>query len=146
MAKPDPKGGLVIRYDYLWLWEKEEGRQQGAKDRPCAVVVAVPARGDRPLRAVVCGITHRKPRRPDEGIAVPPKVKAYLGLDAEPSWIITSEANMVEWDDPGIVPAKAGDWTYGFLPPALSEKIAAIVLARHDAGALRLTIRATPKT
>ena len=43
MAKPDPQGGLVIRYDYLWVSEEGRGREVGAKVRPCAVVVAIPA-------------------------------------------------------------------------------------------------------
>ena len=142
MAKPDPQGGLVIRYDYLWLWEKEKGHEQGTKDRPCSVVVVVPPKGSKPLPAVVCGITREDPTPPAEGILIPPKVKAHLGLDPTlPSWVITSEANMVEWEDPGIIPNDRGDWSYGFLPQVLADAIAAAVLARHDAGTLRLIPR-----
>jgi hypothetical protein len=141
MAKPDPQGGLVIRYDYLWLWEEERGRRGGAKDRPCAVVVAVPAQGSKPGRAVVCGITHKEPRSPDDGIEVPQGVKRHLKLDADRSWIITSEANMVDWDDPGIIPTPAGDWAYGFVPPVLAEAIRKAVLSRHDGGTLHLLDR-----
>ncbi len=146
MARPDPQGGLVIRYDYLWLWEKEKGREQGSKDRPCAIVVVVPPKGTKPLRAVICGITRDQPERPDEGTLIPPKVKAHLGLDATvPSWAITSEANLVEWNDPGIIPTESGDWSYGFLPPALADTIASAALARHDAGTLKLINRSLPE-
>lgn len=141
MAKPDPQGGLVIRYDYLWLWEKEKNRKQGEKDRPCALVVAVPAQGGRPLRAIVCGITHEEPLGPDEGIEIPPKVKAYLGLDVDRSWVITSEANLVDWDDPGIIPTPSGTWSYGFLPPMLADRITRAVVARYNAGRLDLIPR-----
>lgn len=146
MAKPDPQGGLVIRYDYLWLWEKERGQEQGTKDRPCALVVVVPPRGSRPLRALVCGITRNEPGPPVEGTLIPSRVKAHLGLDpAVPSWEITSEVNLVEWDDPGIVPTEYGEWAYGFLPPALAKAISTAVLARYDAGTLRLIDRSQGK-
>ena len=39
MALPEPKPGLVIRYDYLWSREAAVGRDQG-KDRPACLVAA----------------------------------------------------------------------------------------------------------
>lgn len=39
MARPDPKPGLVIRYDYLWSREAAAGRDQG-KERPTCLVAA----------------------------------------------------------------------------------------------------------
>ena len=101
MTKPTPQGGLVIRYDYLWLAEEREGREEGAKIRPCAIVVAVRAAAADPLRVVVCGITHTRPTDEGEEIGIPPAVKAHLGLDDKESWIVTSEVNLVDWDDPG---------------------------------------------
>ena len=38
---PEPVPGLVIRYSYLWRREHLEGREEGRKDRPCAIVAAV---------------------------------------------------------------------------------------------------------
>jgi hypothetical protein len=32
---------MVIRYSYLWKREHEEGREEGIKDRPCAVIVSL---------------------------------------------------------------------------------------------------------
>jgi len=127
VAKPAPKGGLVIRYDYLWVSEEARGREEGAKTRPCAVVVALP--GTDPIRVIVCGITHRPPDRGDDGIALPLAVKRYLGLDDEPSWVITSEVNIVDWEDPGIIPVEPGSWEYGYLPPSLAEQVRGKVLA-----------------
>jgi len=140
VAKPAPQGGLVIRYDYLWLAEERERREEGAKARPCAIVVAVPAVAADPLRAVVCGITHARPTD-EEGIRIPPAVKAHLGLDAEGSWIITSEVNLIDWDDPGIVPVAPGRWAYGFLPPALAKAVRERIVAQMRRGALPLVDR-----
>ncbi len=140
MAKPAPQGGLVIRYDYLWLDEERAGREEGAKARPCAIVVAVQRVAADPLRTVVCGITHARPTD-DEGIRIPPAVKAHLGLDAEELWIITSEVNLVDWDDPGIVPVAPGKWAYGFLPPALAKAVRERIVAQMRRGILRLVDR-----
>ena len=48
MALPKPVAGLIIRYSYLWYREHLEGRDEGQKDRPCAIV----ARGGRDRTAV----------------------------------------------------------------------------------------------
>ena len=36
---PRPVPGLVVRYSYLWLDEHRRGREEGVKDRPCAIVL-----------------------------------------------------------------------------------------------------------
>jgi hypothetical protein len=38
---PVPQPGLVIRYSYLWEREALEGREEGVKDRPCAIVLVL---------------------------------------------------------------------------------------------------------
>jgi len=38
---PAPELGLVISYAYLWSSEADAGREEGGKDRPCAVVPSV---------------------------------------------------------------------------------------------------------
>jgi hypothetical protein len=140
VAKPEPQGGLVIRYDYLWVAEDRQGREEGAKLRPCAIVVAVQAMAAEPLRVVLCGITHARPTDV-EGIKIPPPVKANLGLDDEDSWIVTSEVNLVDWDDPGIVPVAPGQWAYGFLPPGLAKAVRERIVAQIKGGALPLVDR-----
>ena len=37
---PLPVPGLVIRYSYLWHSEHLAGREEGTKDRPCAIIAA----------------------------------------------------------------------------------------------------------
>ena len=39
MAFLEPVPGLVIRHNYLWQAERARGKDEGAKDRPCAVVL-----------------------------------------------------------------------------------------------------------
>lgn len=120
MKKPDPAQGLVIRYDYLWRDEAARGRQEGAKDRPCAIVVARQGDGSE-THVVLAAITHTPPVNPKGAIEIPQQVKRHLGLDDERSWIIVSELNIVKWEDPGIVPAQKTRWDYGFLPPKLTK-------------------------
>ena len=140
MPLPDPKPGLVIRYDYLWTHEASAGRMQG-KDRP-ACLVAASDDVARPRFVVLLPITHSPPSADTVGIELPAKVKIALGLDDAPSWVIVSEYNVDEWPNAGLsaVPGKAGAFAYGFLPPGLFAhvKAAFLELARKSrAGAVR---------
>ena len=130
MKKPDPAQGLVVRYDYLWGDEAEKGRQEGAKERPCAIVVARTGEG-QDARVWLAPITHTPPTNPKAAIEIPPKVKKHLGLDDDRSWIVTSELNSVAWSDPGIVPATRTRWDYGFLPPKLAQIVTDKVLEQQ---------------
>lgn len=140
MKKPNPEQGLVIRYDYLWRDEAARGRQEGAKDRPCAIVVAQTGEGDE-ARVWLAPITHTPPTDPKAAVEIPPKVKKHLGLDDERSWIITNELNGVAWGDPGIVPAKKGRWDYGFLPPKLTKTILDKTLEQQQLQKLKIVDR-----
>lgn len=136
-----PVGGLVIRYDYLWASEEAQGREEGSKNRPCAVVVAIPQSDTEPLRAIVCGITHAEPPPGDNAVEIPQTVKNHLGLDGEPSWVVTSEVNVVDWEDPGIIPVASGQWTYGMIPRQLAEQIRANVMGHAKGRNLPMTDR-----
>jgi hypothetical protein len=74
---PAPQPGLVIRFSYLWKREADAGREEGVKDRPCAVVIAIEDRTGRP-RVIVLPITHSPPQLPDEGIELPQQTKTPL--------------------------------------------------------------------
>jgi hypothetical protein len=117
---PDPRPGLVIRYSYLGLREAEAGREEGVKDRPCAVVIAIQdAAGRTEIHAAP--ITHSQPRADQDAIELPAAAKARLGLDAERSWIVVDEANIFGWPGPDLrfLPGKGPESAvYGFLPPA----------------------------
>lgn len=136
MTWPAPQPGLVIRYSYLWTREAEVGREEGVKDRPCAIVLAVADERDR-TRVIVLPITHSAPQPPDEGIELPQPTKARLGLDSERSWIIVTEGNDFIWPGPDLRPL-AGQGprsvAYGFLPPRLFRAVRERFLARARVG------------
>ena len=49
----EPVVGDIIRYDFLWAEEQERGQQDGAKDRPCAIVVAKKRKEDGSFRVLL---------------------------------------------------------------------------------------------
>jgi hypothetical protein len=81
---PEPQPGLVIHYSYLWHREAQQGREEGQKDRPCAVVVALSDK-DGSTRVYALAITHSAPTEGQGAIEIPLPVKIRLGLDAERS-------------------------------------------------------------
>ncbi len=46
MPIPNPEPGLVISYAYLWHDEHRAGREEGQKDRPSVIVLAVEREAD----------------------------------------------------------------------------------------------------
>ncbi|RJL07386.1 hypothetical protein D3P06_01215 [Paracoccus aestuarii] len=123
MAFPEPKPGLVLRYDYLWTHEAAAGQDQG-KTRPTCLVAATDA-FVRPRYVVLLPITHAPPAGDTVGIEIPAKVKQAIGLDEAPSWVIVSEHNIDEWPNGGLspVPGTRGEFSYGFIPPGLFAQI-----------------------
>ncbi|QPF90225.1 hypothetical protein [Bradyrhizobium commune] len=134
MAFPEPKPGLVVRYDYLWTHEAAAGHDQG-KDRPTCLVAASDSQSN-PRFVVLLPITHMRPGGDTVGIEIPAKVKQAIGLDDTPSWVIVSEHNVDEWPNAGLspVPGKLGVFGYGFIPPSLFAQIKAkfLELARQN--------------
>jgi uncharacterized protein YifN (PemK superfamily) len=122
MKKPAPEVGLVIRYDYLWHDEAMKGREEGAKDRPCAVIQRVEKTETGGHTVLVAPITHTPPSGQNEGVEIPHRVTKHLGLDDQPQWIKTTEVNRVSWDDAGITPATKKQWAYGRLPKGLYDQ------------------------
>jgi hypothetical protein len=140
---PTPQPGLVIQFSYLWKREADAGREEGVKDRPCAVVVAIEGRAGQP-RVIVLPITHSPPQPPDEGIELPQQTKTRLGLDDDRSWVIVSEGNDFAWPGPdlrflsGQGPKSAA---YGFLPPRVFRAIRDRFLARYQRRQVGLVTR-----
>ena len=132
MTWPAPQPGLVIRYSYIWNREAQAGREEGVKDRPCAIVLAIRDVQNR-TRVIVLPITHTAPQPPDEGIELMQQTKARLGLDGERSWIVLDEGNDFIWPGPDLRPVPG--WgpesiAYGFLPPRLFRAVRERFLAR----------------
>jgi hypothetical protein len=120
---PEPKPGLVVRYDYLWTREAVAGRDQG-KERPACLVAAADSVAS-PRFVVILPITHTPPDKDTVGVEIPPKVRRAIGLDDAPSWVIVSEHNVDEWPNGGLapLPGRPGVFSYGFIPPGLFAQV-----------------------
>jgi hypothetical protein len=132
---PDPRPGLVIRYSYLWRREHEAGREEGVKDRPCAIVVAIDDE-EGGKTAYVLPITHSLPADPHDAVEIPQSTKLRLGLDAARSWIVVSEGNSFVWPGADLRIAPGGEResaVYGMLPPALFNVVRQRFFARIQA-------------
>jgi len=115
----------VISYSYLWAEEHKRGREEGVKDRPCAVIL-VTTSGDDERMVTVLPISHTPPTDPKLAVEIPAAVKRRLKLDDERSWVVLTEANRFVWPGPDLRPSRRGDSSsiaYGPLPFALFEEI-----------------------
>jgi hypothetical protein len=122
---PEPVPGLVIRYSYLWRREHLAGREEGQKDRPCAIVASVRTEAGA-LRVLVLPVTHTPPDADTVAVEIPEFIKKRIGMDDERSWIVISEYNDFVWPGPDLRPAahdKGGAISYGLLPGSLFEKV-----------------------
>ena len=122
MTLPEPKTGMVIRYDYLWKKDALAGLDQG-KTRPACLVGA--SFDVVPGRVLILPITHSPPVRAADAIEIPLRVKRFIGLDDASSWVIASEYNIDSWPNGGLspLPGKPNEFSYGFIPPDLFSKI-----------------------
>jgi hypothetical protein len=93
MPIPTPEPGLVISYAYLWHHEHQAGQEEGRKDRPSVIVLAVERAVNDTTVVVVLPITHNPPTVPAGAVEIPAAVKRHLGLDDERSWIVVAEGN-----------------------------------------------------
>ena len=128
MKKPNPEVGQIVRYDYLWRDEQLQGKIEGTKERPCAVIVAVQSQNDGSFTVLLAPITHSSKQANNAAIIIPEQAKTITGLDEDQSWLLTTEVNAVSWLDPGIVPAKKGQWIYGYLPRGIVRKAVDTIL------------------
>jgi hypothetical protein len=144
VALPAPEPGLVIGYAYLWHSEHARGREEGVKDRPCAIVLTTREEAGNTV-VLVAPISHAPPDEAEEGVEIPPATKRRLGLDRARSWVIVSEVNRFVWPGPDLraISRNAPDrFDYGFLPPSVFRQIRDRLVA--CAAAQRL--RAVPRT
>lgn len=135
MALPAPVPGLVIRYSFLWSHEAKAGREEGSKDRPCAILLAVAA-SDGEQIVTVLPVTHTPPVDDMLAVEIPVATKTRLGLDRARSWIVLDEANRFQWPGPDLrpVPGDAdASVAYGLLPAALYDLVRTKWLAAFDA-------------
>ena len=99
------------------------GQEEGVKDRPCAVVLAVKRDGGE-TTIVVAPVTHLPPAAGAANLEIPPLTKRRLGLDDKRSWIVPTELNVFAWPGPDIRPVGAGKaFFYGHLPGSLTKQL-----------------------
>jgi hypothetical protein len=132
---PKPEAGLVIRYSYLWLREHLKGREEGTKDRPCAIILAAHDQ-DGETQVLVVPVTHSPPEHGADALELPQALKRHLSLDADRSWVVLSESNLFYWPGPDL--RRVGDRdnasvVYGFLPPRLFAELRQRFLALEAA-------------
>ncbi len=142
MALPEPAPGQVIGFSYLWRDEALRGLEDGRKDRPCVIILAVETQAGGRIVTVV-PITHSHPVHPDSAVEIPPATKRRLGLDSERSWIVAADLNRFVWPGPDLRPVRRGADTcaYGVLPDSLYRKVRDRVLALARAGRAAVTPR-----
>lgn len=143
MPLPQPAPGLVTRYAYVWRREATQGRESGAKDRPCVIVLAVRKLAGQTF-VTVAPITHTKPEIEESGVRLPVEAQQRVGLDTEPAWVIISEVNSFIWPGPDlrpISPDKPDTFAYGFLPEDLLTLIRDRLVAWHRTHRVSVTQR-----
>jgi len=125
----------------LWSHEADAGKEEGLKDRPVVVVVAVENVSGK-TQILVAPVTHSEPRSPQSGIEIPINVKRDLGLDNDRSWIILTELNRFIWPGPDIRIVDGGDDPFhGAIPDHLFIQTRNAIVARASANLLRMTKR-----
>jgi hypothetical protein len=142
MAIPTPEPGLVISYSYVWDHEAQSGQEEGRKDRPCVIALAVERRQDGETLVTVLPITHRPPADAAAAVEIPSAVKGHLGLDDARSWVIISEGDQFVWPGYDLRKTPSSDrYDYGFLPPRLFHKILDEFRGWHRKNKVQLTMR-----
>ena len=142
MLPAKPEAGLVLRYAFLWRREAEQGRQEGAKDRPVVVVVLL-ADGEE---VIVAPITRKPPRAGEPAVALPARVRSHLGLDAEHLWISVATLNRFVWPGPDVRPIpKRSPKTavYGHIPQVLLDRARSVIMAELAKRVPGLVVRRT---
>jgi hypothetical protein len=125
-----PEPGEVLNYSYLWEDEFANGRDEGVKDRPVAVVLVTQSK-DGIHQVHVVPMTTKPPARDQLAIEVPDAVRRDLGLSGERSWIIITEWNRFAWPGYDIrpIPGREPAVSYGYLPASLFIRVRNAIVA-----------------
>ena len=143
MPLPVPEPGLVVRYAYLWHSEYEQGREEGDKNRTCAIILtAIDEDGETVVTDLP--VTHTRPRHAADAVELPLATKRRLGLDDASSWVVVNELNRFVWPGPDLRPVvgtEMGRFDYGLLAPGLFRTIRERVLVAARAQRTRVVPR-----
>jgi hypothetical protein len=126
----------------LWHGEYEAGQEEGRKDRPSVIALAVEREMDETTVVTVLPITRSAPSNAKTAVEIPMQVKRHLGLDDRRSWIVVTEGNEFIW--PGYDLRKLPNtdrYDYGFLPPRLFNLVVKAFLNLHRLSGRRIASR-----
>lgn len=143
MTWPTPRVGQIIRYSYLWRHQAARGAEEGSKDRPCVIVVAL-AKDEGGTQIVVVPITHTPPTSSAAAIALPVATARRVGLDDAPQWISLTDLNRFTWPGPDLrpLPGRSRDSVViGELPAKLVHILIDRLQAALRAGQAKVTER-----
>jgi len=142
MAIPTPEPGLIISYSYVWDHEARGGQEEGSKDRPCVIALAVERQQDGETLVTVLPVTHRPPDEAAAAVEIPSAVKKHLGLDDERSWVVVSEGDQFVWPGYDLRKVRGTDrYEYGYLPPRFFNEVLASFWAWRKARKVTVTPR-----
>ncbi len=142
MAIPTPEPGLIISYAYVWDHEAQSGQEEGRKDRPCVIALAIERQQDGETLVTVLPVTHRQPKDVAAAVEIPRAVKKHLGLDDERSWVVVSEGDQFVWPGYDLRKVPSTDrYEYGYLPPRFFNQVLTAFLAWHKARKVTVTSR-----
>lgn len=141
---PVPEPGAVLGYAYLWSHEADQGQEEGRKNRPCAVLLAIAGTDGRAPRVAVLPITSSPPAAPGDAFEIAAATRARLGLNEAPCWVVITEANLFRWPGPDLRRlGRSGDASVllGHLPKRFFDSIVAAVRKRNAEGRVRTITR-----
>jgi hypothetical protein len=134
--------GQIIRYEYLWSDEADRGLEEGAKWRPCALILVIGGDDDE-VEVVVAPITHR-PASDAVTVPIPAKTRRRIGLDDAAQWIVVSDLNRFRWPGPDLRPVSGGgddSVVMGLLPAALLGEVKSALIELLKSGRTQVVAR-----
>jgi hypothetical protein len=85
--------GTIIRYPYLWRWQRVRGETEGRKERPVCVVIALRGQ-DNLTRVALLPISSSPPASDQTAVEIPQIECRRAGLSEwKTAWITVSEYN-----------------------------------------------------
>ena len=99
------KDGHIVKYPYLWKWQRDLGRDEGEKNRPACVALMFRNEAQSLTHIIILAISGTPPKSDQIAIEIPLLELKRAGLtDAKQGWITVSEYNydILErsWDFP----------------------------------------------
>jgi len=132
----------TFSYAHVWDYEAQSGQEEGRKDRPCVIALAVERQQDGETLVTVLPVTHRPPDDLAAAVEIPRAVKKHLGLDDERSWVAVSEGDQFVWPGYDLRKAPGADrYDYGYLPPRFFKEVLAAFWAWREAHKVTVTPR-----